>query len=66
MVLVDITPRWEPAGVERILEFMRAHPFGFGSLEEAAAAIATYLPHRGARKSPERLRKLLILSLIHI
>lgn len=62
LILVDITPRWEPAGVERILEFMRAHPFGFGSLEEAAAAIATYLPHRGARKSPERLRKLLIQS----
>ncbi len=62
LVLVDITPRWEPAGVERILEFMRAHPTGFGSLDEAADAIATYLPHRGARKSPERLRKLLIES----
>ena len=60
LVLVDITPRWEPAGVERILEFMRAHPGGFADLEEAADAIAAYLPHRGARKSPERLRKLLI------
>ena len=62
LVLVDITPRWEPAGVERILEFMRAHPTGFNSLDEAADAIAAYLPHRGARKSPERLRKLLIAS----
>ena len=62
LVLVDITPRWEPAGVERILEFMRAHPGGFDSLDEAAGAIAAYLPHRGARKSPERLRKLLIAS----
>lgn len=62
LVLVDITPRWEPAGVERILEFMRAHPTGFASLDEAADAIAAYLPHRGARKSPERLRKLLIES----
>ena len=62
LVLVDITPRWEPAGVERILEFMHAHPTGFGSLDEAADSIAAYLPHRGARKSPERLRKLLIES----
>lgn len=62
LVLVDITPRWEQAGIERILEFMRAHPAGFASLDEAAQAIASYLPHRGARKSPERLRKLLIES----
>jgi len=60
LVLVDITPRWENAGVERILAFMRAHPDGFGSVEEAADAIAHYLPHRQERKSPERLRQLLV------
>jgi len=60
LVLVDITPRWENAGVERILAFMRAHPDGFGSVEEAADAIARYLPHRSERKSPERLRQLLV------
>jgi len=60
LVLVDITPRWENAGVERILAFMRAHPDGFGSVEEAADAIAHYLPHRQARKSPDRLRQLLV------
>jgi len=60
LVLVDITPRWENAGVERILAFMRAHPDGFGSVEEAAEAIAHYLPHRRERKSPERLRQLLV------
>jgi len=60
LVLVDITPRWENAGVERILAFMRAHPDGFGSVEEAADAIAHYLPHRAERKSPERLRQLLV------
>src|SRR5512143_1198711 len=60
LVLVDITPRWETAGVERILAFMRAHPDGFGSVEEAADAIAHYLPHRRGRKSPERLRRLLV------
>lgn len=60
LVLVDITPRWEAAGVERILTFMRAHPQGFASVEEASAAIAHYLPHRAQRKSPERLRSLLV------
>ncbi|KAB7771611.1 MULTISPECIES: alpha/beta hydrolase [unclassified Xanthomonas] len=58
MVLVDITPRWQPAGVERILAFMTAHPHGFASLDEAGDAIAAYLPQR-ARKSPEALRSVL-------
>ena len=60
LVLVDITPRWEAAGVERILAFMRAHPDGFGSLEEAAASIAAYLPHRRETRSPQRLQSLLV------
>lgn len=60
MVLVDVTPRWETRGVERILGFMRAHPHGFASLQEASDAIATYLPHRRERKSPDRLRSLLV------
>ncbi|MGH8040666.1 MAG: alpha/beta fold hydrolase [Rudaea sp.] len=60
LVLVDITPRWETAGVERILAFMRAYPRGFATLEEAAAAIAQYLPHRAEKKSPARLRSLLV------
>ncbi len=59
LILVDITPRWEPAGVERILEFMRAFPGGFADFDEAADAIAAFLPHRVPRKSPDRLRKLL-------
>lgn len=60
LVLVDITPRWEPAGVARIVEFMRAHPDGFADVGEAADAIAAYLPHRGGRRSPERLSGLLV------
>lgn len=60
LILVDITPRWEASGVERILNFMRAHPEGFDSLEHAADTIAAYLPHRTERKSPERLRGLLV------
>ena len=47
LVLVDITPRMEPAGVSRIVQFMLDRvEDGFGSLEEAAAAIAAYQPHR--------------------
>ena len=49
MVLVDITPRWESAGLERILAFMTAFPEGFASLELAAESIAAYLPHRRPR-----------------
>jgi pimeloyl-ACP methyl ester carboxylesterase len=60
LVLVDITPRWERAGVERILGFMRARPDGFASLEEAQQAIREYLPHRADPRSPERLRRLLV------
>jgi len=42
LVLVDIAPRMEEAGVERIVSFMRARPDGFASLEEAAQQIAAY------------------------
>lgn len=59
LVLVDITPRWETAGVERILGFMRAHPDGFASYDEAASAIETYLPHRRERKTESQLKPLL-------
>ena len=59
LVLVDITPRWETAGVERILSFMQAHPNGFADYAEAAEQIAAYLPQRRERKSEEQLRPLL-------
>ncbi|MDE2156219.1 MAG: alpha/beta fold hydrolase [Xanthomonadaceae bacterium] len=59
LVLVDITPRWETAGVERILAFMQAHPDGFADYAEAAEQIAGYLPQRRKRKSEEQLRPLL-------
>ena len=60
MVLVDITPRWEASGVERILGFMTAHPDGFESYEHAADEIAAYLPHRRSRKTPSQLAHLLV------
>ncbi len=59
LVLVDITPRWETAGVERILAFMQAHPDGFADYAQAAEAIAAYLPQRRERKTEDQLRPLL-------
>jgi pimeloyl-ACP methyl ester carboxylesterase len=46
LVLVDIAPRVEMAGVERIRAFMRQGLGGFPDLESAADAIAAYNPHR--------------------
>jgi pimeloyl-ACP methyl ester carboxylesterase len=60
LVLVDVTPRWEAAGVGRILDFMRAHPQGFASVEEARDAVLHYLPHRASRAGSERLSKMLV------
>lgn len=59
LVLVDITPRWERAGVERIFAFMRARPDGFADIDEAVQAVDAYLPHRGSRKNREQLAPLL-------
>jgi pimeloyl-ACP methyl ester carboxylesterase len=58
LVLVDITPRVDLAGVEKVQAFMRARARdGFGSIEEAAEAVAAYLPHRPRPRSHEGLRK---------
>jgi len=47
LVLVDITPRQETAGVARIVDFMLDRAVeGYSSLDEAAEAIAAYQPHR--------------------
>ena len=59
LVLADITPRWETAGVERILAFMQAYPDGFADYAEAAERIAQYLPQRRERKRADQLRPLL-------
>jgi pimeloyl-ACP methyl ester carboxylesterase len=58
LVLVDITPRVDLAGVEKVQGFMRAHAKeGFASIAEAADAVAAYLPHRPRPRSHEGLKK---------
>jgi non-heme chloroperoxidase len=57
LVLVDVVVEVEPRGVERIRDFMTAHPEGFGSLEEVADAIAAYNPVRRRPRNLDGLRK---------
>jgi pimeloyl-ACP methyl ester carboxylesterase len=57
VVLVDITPKMDPDGVQRIVGFMNAHPEGFATIDEAADAISEYLPHRPRRRDTSGLAK---------
>ena len=59
LVLVDITPKVNPEGIDRITTFMRSGEDGFDSLEEAAAVIAAYTPQRKRSVNPDGLRKVL-------
>ena len=59
LVIVDVTHRANPAGVQRIRDFMASGVGGFATLEEAAAAIAAYTPHRPRRVNPAGLMKVL-------
>ncbi|MFF1449755.1 alpha/beta fold hydrolase [Streptomyces sp. NPDC058274] len=56
LVLVDVAHRPDPRGGRRIVEFMRRRPDGFASLEEAATAVSTHLPHRPRPDGPEGIR----------
>lgn len=57
LVLVDVVPRYEKDGSARIRDFMFSHVHGFETLDEAADAVAEYLPHRTKPRSPEGLKK---------
>lgn len=47
VILVDVAPKVNRAGVEEIHRFMHnSAPKGFASLADAADAVAAYLPHR--------------------
>ena len=63
LVLVDILPRMDVGGAARITGFMAERmEEGFASLEEAAEAIAGYMPNRARPRSLEGLRKNLRLD----
>ncbi|MEC7301065.1 MAG: alpha/beta hydrolase [Pseudomonadota bacterium] len=62
LVLVDITPKIEAKGAERILAFMNKHPNGFATVEDAADAVAEYREHRSRPKDVSGLKKNLRLS----
>jgi pimeloyl-ACP methyl ester carboxylesterase len=58
LCMVDIVPAMNPSGVDTIQGFMRARAAeGFASVEEAAEAVAAYLPHRPRPKSLDGLRR---------
>lgn len=57
LVLVDVVPRLNREGAERIIAFMRARPDGFASLDEAADMVATYYPQRRRPRDPTGLLK---------
>jgi pimeloyl-ACP methyl ester carboxylesterase len=58
LVLVDITPRVDLGGLAKVQGFMSAHAKeGFGSITEAADAVAAYLPHRPRPRSHDGLKK---------
>ena len=56
IVLIDVGHQLEEEGVEKIIAFLSAHE-SFGSLEEAADAIAEYLPFRHKPPDPQRLTR---------
>ncbi len=59
LILVDIAPKTDPEGVARVRKFMESGINGFGTLDEAAAAIAAYTPQRVRAVNPAGLMKVL-------
>jgi pimeloyl-ACP methyl ester carboxylesterase len=57
IILVDIAPKAEQKGIERIFSFMSSNKHGFASIDEAAAAVSDYLPNRTKPKDHSRLEK---------
>ena len=57
LVMVDVAPRVEQDGIDKIQAFMNQAPDGFESLEDVAAAIANYQPHRTRPRNLDGLGK---------
>ena len=59
LVIVDITHKSNPEGLQRIHDFMKSGLGGFATLDDAAEAIASYTPNRTKRVNPAGLMKVL-------
>ena len=57
LVLVDIVPEPDARGIDRIVSFMRGHPDGFATIDEAVAAVAAYNPRRAVAPDGQGLMK---------
>lgn len=57
LIMVDIAPRIETEGIDKIQAFMSLKPEGFNSLEEVAEAISSYQPQRVRPKNLDGLAK---------
>jgi pimeloyl-ACP methyl ester carboxylesterase len=57
LVLVDVAPRVEVEGRDRIVGFMTAGMSGFDTLEDAADLIADFIPHRPRPRDLSGLQK---------
>ena len=62
LVLVDVVPKMNANGAQRIGDFMRANPEGFATIEAAADAVSAYMPHRPRPKDISGLKKNLRLK----
>lgn len=58
LIFVDITLQTSDEGADKIRSFMRAHAVsGFATIDDAADAVAAYMPHRPRPSSTGGLRK---------
>ena len=57
LVLVDVTPKLEASGVQRVGEFLNSGMEGFDSLEQVAEILGAYQPRRTRPKNLDGLRK---------
>jgi pimeloyl-ACP methyl ester carboxylesterase len=57
LVLVDMAPRIESEGAQKIIDFMTQNPEGFDSLDQVADAVASYQPHRQRPRVLDGLKK---------
>jgi non-heme chloroperoxidase len=62
LILVDVVPNMDAAGLDRIRSFMSAGHAGFASVEEASAAVLRYLPGPRLRSSHRGLKRNLRLG----